>query len=243
MAGTMMRLRSAGFELHYLTVANGSCGSTQFDAGTIAAMRRAESIAAAEQLGAVFHDSLTNDLDIFYDREILAQLAAIVRQVDPAIVLTHSPQDYMEDHSNTCRLAVTAAFARGMPNFPTQPARTPVQQPVTIYHAQPHGNCDGLRQPVQPELFVDVSDLIDDKCALLACHASQKQWLDESQGMDSYLESMKDLLREVGRMSGRFAYAEGWRRHSHWGFCGPDDDPLAEVLGDHVLNGHAAPDR
>ena len=42
-------------------------------------------------------------------------------RIGPDILLTHSPSDYMEDHENTCRLAVTAAFARGMPNFPTDP--------------------------------------------------------------------------------------------------------------------------
>ncbi len=49
-----------------------------------------------------------------------------------------------------------------------------------------------------PHLYVDVTDCIDEKVASLACHASQKQWLDESQGMDSYLETMKEASREVG---------------------------------------------
>ena len=40
-----------------------------------------------------------------------------MREEAPEIVPTHSPADYMEDHTNSCRLAVTAAFARGMPNF------------------------------------------------------------------------------------------------------------------------------
>ena len=67
---------------------------------------------------------------------------------------------------------------------------------------------------------------------MLAKHVSQKAWLDESQGHDSYLQTLRDLDEEGGRMSGRFAYAEGWRRHLHLGFCGPDDDPLADALGD-----------
>jgi hypothetical protein len=37
-------------------------------------------------------------------------------------------------------------------------------------------------------------------------------------------------------MSGKFEYAEGWRRHSHWGFCGPDDDPLAQTLADIIVD-------
>jgi hypothetical protein len=65
---------------------------------------------------------------------------------------------------------------------------------------------------------------------MLACHASQKQWLDETQGMDAYLDEMESLSRQVGGMSGRFAFAEGWRRHSHLGFGPEDYDPLAELL-------------
>ena len=140
----------------------------------------------------------------------------------------------MEDHTNTCRLAVTAAFARGMPNFVVDPPRAAVTKEVTVYHAQPHGNCDGLRQPIVPDMFVDVGSVMNQKSELLACHASQKTWLDESQGMDSYLQAMTELCREVGTLSGRFEYAEGWRRHSHLGFCAKDADPLAEELGELV---------
>jgi LmbE family N-acetylglucosaminyl deacetylase len=158
-----------------------------------------------------------------------------MREVAPEILLVHAPVDYMEDHTNACRLAVTAAFVRGMPNYPVRPPRPPVEQEVTIYHAQPHGNCDPLGQSVRPRIFVDVSGVIEQKSSMLACHKSQKQWLDTSQGLDSYVDTMKDLMREVGAMSGRFEYAEGWRRHTHLGFCSADADPLTSALKEHVL--------
>jgi LmbE family N-acetylglucosaminyl deacetylase len=235
MSGTMMRLQQAGYELHYLNIANGCCGSNQTDAETTARIRREEAWQAATSIGAVFHDSLTNDLEIFYDRSTLMRLASLMRDVAPSILLLHSPQDYMEDHMNACRLAVTAAFSRGMPNFPVQPPRPITSQEITIYHAQPHGNCDQLRQPIVPEYFVDVGDLLDRKRQMLACHASQKAWLDASQGMDSYLNTMSELCGEIGRLSGVFTYAEGWRRHSHLGFCSPDADPLFDALTSHVV--------
>ncbi|HVA47937.1 MAG TPA: PIG-L deacetylase family protein [Pirellulales bacterium] len=235
MAGTLIRLREAGYELHYMNVANGCCGSTQHDAATVARVRREEAVAACRSIGAVFHDSLVNDLEIFYDRPTLVRLAAIMREVSPQIVLTHSPVDYMEDHTNTCRLVVTAAFARCMPNFPAEPPTPAVSQPVTVYHAQPHGNQTPLGEPVLPGLFVDVTDVMPQKAAMLACHASQKRWLDESQGLDSYLRTMQELSAEVGRMSGCFQYAEGWRRHLHLGFCNADADPLADALAAHCL--------
>ncbi len=232
MSGTLIRLADVGYEIHYMNVANGCCGTTQFDAETIARMRRGEAMSAAASIGAVFHESICNDLEVFYDRPTLMKLASIVREVAPEIVLTHSPSDYMEDHMNTSRLAVTAAFARGMPNFPVDPPRPSVDQIVTVYHAQPFSHRDPLRRLVQPDFFVDVTDVVEQKVAMLAEHKSQKRWLDESQGHDSYLETLRELDRECGRMSGRFEYAEGWRRHLHLGFCGEKDDPLTASLAD-----------
>ena len=235
MAGTLMRLKSAGYKLHYWNLANGCCGSTVTDREETARIRRLEGMAAAEFVGATFHESICADLEIFYNQATLAKVASVIREVAPTIVLTHALHDYMEDHMNAARLAVTGAFCRGMPNFPVSPHREPVAGYVTVYHAQPHGNRTPMGEVVVPTQFVDVTELIDQKCEMLAQHASQKLWLDESQGQDSYLETMKQLNGEVGRMSARFDYAEGWRRHLHFGFCGEHDDPLAEALGSHVI--------
>ena len=236
MSGTLMRLAEVGYEIHYWNLANGCCGTSQYDCETIARMRRQEGMDAAAAIGAVFHESICDDLGIFYDRPTLAKVASVMRGVNPQIVLTHSPVDYMEDHTNTCRLAVTAAFSRGMPNFAVDPPRPHVAGKVTVYHAQPYSNKTPLRELVIPELFVDVSALQDRKKTMLACHVSQKVWLDESQGHNSYLVTMSELDAEVGRLSGgKFAYAEGWRRHLHLGFCDPDDDPLRDALGKHAV--------
>ncbi len=234
MAGTLILLHSAGYEIHMMNIANGCCGSTEHSATHTAQIREQEAIAAADSIGAEFHPSLVNDLEIFYDHETLTRLAAVMREVAPEILLVHAPSDYMEDHMNACRLAVTAAFARGMPNYPTRPPRPPVDQAVTIYHAQPHGNRDPLGHLVRPGMFVDVGGVMAEKTAMLACHKSQQQWLDTSQGLNSYLEAMKDLMREVGHMSGHFEFAEGWRRHNHLGLSGPKDDPLQTTLAKHV---------
>ncbi len=235
MAGTLILLRNAGYEIHIMNIANGCCGSTEYSAEHAAKIREKEGIAAADTIGAEFHPSLVNDLEIFYNHETLTRLAAVMRDVAPEILLVHAPSDYMEDHTNACRLAVTAAFARGMPNYPTQPARPPVEQEVTVYHAQPHGNHDPLGQLVVPSMFVDVSSVMAEKTKMLACHKSQQQWLDTSQGLNSYLEAMQESMRSVGQMSGRFEYAEGWRRHIHPGLCAPSADPLREALKSQVL--------
>jgi len=230
-AGTLVLLREAGWETHWLAVAGGDCGSTTTGPDETARIRAAEGRAAAEVLGATFHESLATDLCIFYEEGLLRRLAAVVRRVRPRIVLTHSPDDYMEDHMNTARLAVTAAFARGMPNFATRPPTEARGGDVTVYHAMPHGLRDGLRRPVAPDCCVDTTAVHAVKRRALAMHASQRAWLDVSQGMDSYLDTCDALSREVGRMSGRCEHAEGWRRHLHLGLSARDDDPLAAALG------------
>lgn len=238
MAGTLLLLKDASWEIHYLNLSSGNCGSIEHNAAVTRAIRRREARQAAGILGAHFHPSLTDDLEIFYDLKTLQRLAAIIREVKPSIVLTHSPQDYMEDHMNTCRLAVTAAFSRGMPNFRTTPARVAVDGDVTVYHAMPHGLRDGLRRRIVPGAFVNTSAVHAIKREALAAHASQKTWLDASQGMDSYLHAMDEMSLAVGKLSRRFQHAEGWRRHLHLGLSSAEIDPLADALKrDCLING------
>jgi LmbE family N-acetylglucosaminyl deacetylase len=231
MAGTLALLKKAGWQIHYLNLASGNCGSAEYNGSTTRSIRNTEARAAAKILGAQFHPSLTDDLEIIYDVPTLRALAAIVREVKPSIVLTHSPQDYMEDHANTCRLAVSAAFARGMANFKTSPSRPATNAEVTIYHAMPHGLRDGLRRRILPGAFVNTTTVHKIKRDALSAHKSQQHWLDVSQGLNSYLLAMEDTSLELGRMSRRFSHAEGWRRHLHLGFSRPEADPLREALG------------
>jgi LmbE family N-acetylglucosaminyl deacetylase len=235
MAGTLLVLKRAGYEIHYLNLANGNCGSAQYSAAMTRSIRSTEARAAAKILGAHFHPSITNDLEIIYSLELLRPLAAVIREVKPRIVLTHSPQDYMEDHMNTSRLAVTAAFTRGMPNFKTAPARPAADYEVTVYHAMTHGLCDQLRRRIVPGAFVNTTSVHKTQLKALAAHKSQQAWLDVSQGLNSFLLAVEDMSLAVGRLSKRFKHAEGWRRHLHFGFCGPETDPLGQALGNKYL--------
>ena len=237
MAGTMLQLARRGWSLHYMNVADGCRGSTTMNRKECAATRLTEAKQAAETLGATFYPPICPDMEVAYTTELVRKVAAVVRLAKPAILLTHAPVDYMEDHEITCRLAVTAAFCHAMPNFETDPAVDIYNHPVRVYHAQPHGNATPLGEPVLPHFFVDTTEVLEKKAEALSCHASQKQWLDESQGMDSYVQTMREMSGLLGKMSGRFEHAEGWRRREHWGFCGPQDDPLREALAEVIVEG------
>lgn len=231
MAGTLVCLKNAGYEIHYMNIANGSCGTNQYDRETIIRMRREEASTSAKVIGAHFHESITDDLEVFYTKELLERLIPVVREVNPEIILTHGPYDYMEDHTNSGRLAVTAAFSRGMTPAPCVPQVAPVNSKVTVYHSMPHSITDQLRRPIVPGIFVDVKEAVELKKQMLSCHISQGAWLDSSQG-SSFINDMVNRSHYFGKMSGKYEFAEGWIRHNHIGFCEPGDDPLKEALGE-----------
>jgi N-acetylglucosamine malate deacetylase 1 len=237
MAGTLALLNRAGWETHYLNIGNGCCGSVQHNAKKTRTVRRAEARRAAKVLGAHFHESFCNDLEILYELKTLRRIAAVIREVKPSIVLTHPPVDYMEDHTETCRLVATAAFAHAMPNFRSIPPRSTAEYDTTIYHCMPHSLRDPLRQLVVPGACVNTASVQDLKRAALAEHKSQQNWLDVSQGLNSLGDKMDEMARAVGKLSKKFKLAEGWRRHLHYGFSANEVDPLREALGkDYLVN-------
>ncbi len=233
MAGTLLLLKSQGYEIHYMNLSTGNCGSIETDSATTTEIRLKEAQNSAKIMGAQFHEPISNDFEIFYELDLLRKLTGVVRLIKPSVILTHSPSDYMEDHMNTSRLAVTAAFIRGVPNFAADYSATN-NYDCAVYHALPHSLLDPLRRKVIPEIFVDTGSVHDVKREALGAHKSQQNWLEDSQKMNSYIQSMENFSLTVGTMSKRFQHAEGWRRHLHVGFSEEGFDPLKE-LGEHYL--------
>lgn len=230
-AGTLLQLKDLGWDIHYMNLANGCCGSNTLSAEETASVRQQESRRAAALLGATYHPSICNDLEIDFTQSNIRKLCAIVRSARPTIVLTHAPVDYMEDHMQTCRLVLTAAFARGAPNYPSEPPCPAWDGDLAIYHAQPHGNRNPLGQFVSPQIAIAIDQVIDRKMEMLQQHQSQQAWLQASQGLNSYCQTMLDLGNELAqRMKLKCRYAEGWRRHLHLGYASTDIDPLSEAL-------------
>lgn len=232
MAGTVLLLQRAGVEIHICNLANGCYGSQVYGKAEAARVRALEAQAAARVASAVWHPSLFDDTAIFYDAPSLAKVTAIVRRVCPDIVLTLSRYDYMEDHEYASRLASSATFNRCLTSYVSDPPEPSFNKPVAVYHSLPHSLMDMQRTPVNPEFVFDISDVMSLKREMLGQHRSQKEWLDATQGMGSYVESMAEIAREVGARFGGCTYAEGWRRHNHMGYCDPTFAPLQTILKD-----------
>jgi LmbE family N-acetylglucosaminyl deacetylase len=228
--GTLTRLvREHGWQAHVATMTPGDCGSAELSPDEIARVRRAEGAAAAQKLGGSYHCLEERDLLIVYHERPLERIARLMREVRPSIVLTHSPADYMLDHEMTSTLVRAAAFAAPIPNFLRhRDLGQPLDHIPHLYYCDPIEGKDALGRDVAPGFCIDISGVIDFKAELLACHASQRDWLLKHHGIDHYLIAMRDWSAQRGRACG-IAFAEGFRQHL--GHSYPQDNLLGQLLG------------
>jgi N-acetylglucosamine malate deacetylase 1 len=229
-AGTLIRLRKErGFEVHIATMTAGDCGSASRPPEEITRIRRAEAAASAALSGAQYHCLEERDLLVFYNERTLAKATRLLRLVQPAIVLTHSPGDYMLDHEMTSVIARAACFAAPIPNFlRDQDLGPPLPAIPHLYYCDPIEGTDALGNSIIPRLLIDISSVIEEKTAMLAAHASQREWLLKHHGLDQYTQAMRDWGARRGKEIGA-AFAEGFRQHL--GHSYPRDDILAALVG------------
>jgi LmbE family N-acetylglucosaminyl deacetylase len=231
-SGTMALLGLKGFELHFATMAGGEAGSQVDPPQKIREQRLEEARKAAEVLGGRFHYAGGNDLEIEYNHHYRQLSVRLIREVDPLIVLTHAPTDYMIDHEETSRLVRNAAFIATVPNFDCG-----VPLPVTtrvpyLYYWNAAGLIDIFGRALPLHFGVDVSEVMKQKEDMLACHASQRDWLQFINGIDSYLDEMRVWTSRQGHQIGR-AYGECFIQHL--GNAYPKGNVLKELLGDLVV--------
>lgn len=233
-AGTLFLLADRGAQIHLATATAGDCGSTILPAREISRLRLKEAQRAASMLGAQFTCLKEKDLLVFYDRPRLCKVMELVRRVDPALVLTHSPSDYMLDHETASRLCQTACFGAMAPNFRTglrNPAK-PLRAIPHLYYAQPIGSTDILGKEVIPHFCVNIEAGLERKERMLTCHESQQSWLKSQQGLSGPVDNMRKMAARTGAHVG-LQWAEGFRQHLGQGF--PQDDLLSTVLGESTV--------
>jgi LmbE family N-acetylglucosaminyl deacetylase len=229
-AGALVRLvREHGWQVHLATMTPGDCGSAELPAEEISRIRRAEGARAAGLIGAAFHCLEERDLSVYYNETTQEKVTRLLRQVRPRLVFTHSPADYMLDHEMTSTVVRAAAFAAPVPNFLFGRGHPPPLERIPhLYYCDPIEGKDLFGHDVVPGFRVDISAVIQTKADMLACHASQRDWLFKHHGMDQYLQAMREWGARQGRPFGA-AFAEGFRQHL--GHSYPQDNLLTELLG------------
>jgi N-acetylglucosamine malate deacetylase 1 len=229
-AGTLALLKQRGCRITIATMTPGDCGSAEMGPVEIARVRREEARRAAELLGADYFCLEFQDLCIAHDNEGRRRVTEAIRRARPDVVLTAPPVDYMSDHEMTSRLVRDACFAASVPNYSTHqwdPAPVLARIPH-LYYVDAIEGIDYFGNPIRPQFIVDISATFSLKNDMLACHASQRNWLLKQHGIDEYLESCRKWSAKRGaEINAQFG--EAFIQHN--GHPYPHDNKLLELLG------------
>ena len=229
-AGTLAHLAAKGWKCHIATFTAGDCGSAELGRAAISRIRRSEARASADLLQAGYDCLEERDLLLFYAAKPLRLVVSLMRRVRPTLVLAHSPADYMADHEVGSLLARAGCFNAAVPNLFSRVGAPALEHIPALYYCDPLDGVDPLGRPVAPTGVVDIGTTLDLKEKMLACHASQRDWLARQHGMDQYLVAMRDFAKARGALAGIGA-GEGFRQHMGHGY--PHENVLGNALGNH----------
>ncbi|WP_437204222.1 PIG-L deacetylase family protein [Planctomicrobium sp. SH664] len=230
-AGTLARLKQKGCEIVMASMTPGDKGSAELGPDEIAAVRREEAKTAAALLGAEYICLEFRDLAIDFCNESRKRVTEVLRKAKADIVITAPPVDYMNDHEATGRLVRDACFCSSVPNYATEqwdPAPRLAHIPA-LYFMDPIGGTDWFGQPIPADFIVDVTETFELKQQMLACHASQREWLRQQHGMDEYLDSTRRWCEQRGSEIG-VQYGEGFRQYLNHPY--PHENVLLKILND-----------
>jgi LmbE family N-acetylglucosaminyl deacetylase len=239
-AGTLAILGGLGAEIHVATLTGGDGGSATLAPDQIRAVRLTEAEKACRLLGADYHFLGFDDFGIFLDDRSNRRVTGLVRDVDPNIVFTHPPQDYLTDHEITSRLVRNACFYGPVSNYDVSDftARKRSSRIPHLFYAQPLEGIDLFGNRYTPHFYVNITSEFDLKEQMLACHSSQREWLRSHHGLDEYLDSMRRWCEQLGQEASELSglpvrYAEAFRQHR--GHAYPAENILRELLGQKVV--------
>ena len=205
---TLAKWAAAGCEVHHLVCTDGSKGTWDVHADTVAlvATRQAEQRAAAKALGAtgevVFLGRVDGDLE--NDREARSQVARAIRLLQPDVVLGHDPWKRYRlhpDHRVAGQLTCDAIVAARDPHFFPEHGIAPHRPSALL-----------LFEADAPDHVEDVTGFGDAKLAGLEAHESQFEstmfvtaehdGTHQAGELARFRRGIRDELAEAGRALG-----------------------------------------
>src|SRR5215472_5162228 len=118
-AGTLARCRARGDEIVVCVATNGNMGSMTTQPPELGAIREAEARASAAYLDAEVLWLDYPDEFLYPDHDTRMRFIEMVRQAQPDLILTHTPNDYHQDHRTVSELVFVASFIGAVPNVKT----------------------------------------------------------------------------------------------------------------------------
>jgi bacillithiol biosynthesis deacetylase BshB1 len=181
--GTLIRAHMLGRSTGILDLAAGEMASR----GT-PELRAKEAAKAAKVMGVSVRENLgLPDGGIQNAPETRANVAMVIRRLQPKIVITHSLHGRHPDHPIVAQLVRDACFVSGLRKV--EPSLTP-HRPLKVIHAL------SFREDNQkPTFVVDISDAFETKLEAIGCY--QSQFGDAVQAGEVYPngEPLRDLIR------------------------------------------------
>lgn len=192
--GTLCLLRDQGYEIVHLIVTSGEEGSTTLGKTELSQLRKNEARRAADMIGAkdvIFlgaEDGLTD-----YSKGLKTRLIAILRELRPEIVFTHSGSDHLTDHKVVHELTVASVTASAGPWYQEAGDRPHSVQKMFGYE---------VWSPIPAfQVAIDIGSVLNRKTKALEQHSSQIQDVD-------YLNAIVGLAQYRGVMSMTGSHAE-----------------------------------
>ncbi len=203
-AGTLARARADGAAAGVCVMCRGDKGQPSKMVKNLAGKRRQEMAASARLLGAQLFLGGFPDATLTDGLAQRHSLTEIYRQFKPTLVLAHAPNDYHPDHRAASALAEAASWFCASRGFRTPSAALATAPELWWMDTL---NLSGF----EPGFYVDISEYLDLKMRMLACHKSQLQ-----RGRDGDFSPLADLLRLQAQTRGSqagVAAAEAFRTH------------------------------
>jgi LmbE family N-acetylglucosaminyl deacetylase len=178
--GTLIKYARKGHNVFELVLTDGSYGGDP-------AVRRQEQAKAAEFIQAkeLFWGGF-RDTELSGNRELIHKIDEVIHKVLPDVVLLNFWADVHQDHRAAAQAAVSSSrYIKEVLFF---------EVPTT--------------QHFEPDIFVDIEDVLEDKLKLLGLHMSQ---VDKTKVQNlTILESARSCANFRG-FQGRVRYAEGFK--------------------------------
>lgn len=168
--GTLAKYAKKGHKVFMAHLCNGNMGGRDISPEELARIRDKEAKKSAALIGAEALGPIAGDLDLYPTKEMRIALIDIIRYAKPDVMITHSINDYMPDHTITGQLVFDAAFTSTLPLYKTKyPAWEKI---IPIYYMEPMAGFG-----FEPTNFVDITEFFEIKKQMLLCHESQYKWL------------------------------------------------------------------
>jgi len=178
--GTLIKYAQKGHNVFMLILTDGSFGADS-------AVRKEEQVRACEFMGVkeLFWGSY-RDTELTVSRELILKVDEVINKAKPDLVFLNHGDDIHQDHRAAAHAGISA---------------TRYVKEVLFYEVP-------TTQRLDPDVFVDINDVLEKKLKLLGIHASQ---VDRTRVQDlTIIESARSCANFRG-FQGRVKYAEGFK--------------------------------